>query len=908
MSGLKPKQLSLYQMVDLALPSENCSVINFQVLHSLLHVLVKQANLDNYFVEFDKTVKPNVDDPVWSLAPRQPRIEITEYKIDESHNGQNKELVNVAKLKHNKRILSIGKCKSFGESDSKPNEKPKSNTILVPVESNNQNRNDDDVSSVQSRLRYFEERLKDLNERIDAIEISNKKVKKVSSMFAESSKQCTPNKKMQVIIGEYEVDRNKAECPTKIVTSASSRSNVSKYTASNAPVSSSRASELKLNTPTPSKSLITKAASSKSIASNDSIAKSTIDKSPSSKSNVKVSTPKASELQLNTPTSSKSMITQKVSSKPIINTSTFTTSITITQTSSQTIVDTLTQSHLSEAMPSCKQTILKSSTSNMRESLEEERLLDIQDLSAENRETEKNTVNRSHNLSEIISSQSQSEHIPKSKSMNVKFSNMNQTKSHSDFEINAPSRVNQSLSKESIQKFLNLDNDMRILEQQEHTNKLTDLSGGKVKNDTSDNKSHTITEYKKQREHVTKGSDQFIKPLTLNNTSLHKSQESVIKSQGVTPKTSNLNGPKEAIRKTESKDNKNVKMKPSDHDKLAKSKESLSPLNAASIHKSQESIIRSRNNTPSVSRINVPINPREMIKKSPREDIRIVENGSNDNIGHTISKDSTRIRKSQREFIINVGDKIMSLSALDDGSLHRSQESITRTPNVTPTSSHFNDNPINSDALIPKGQTEDINNADNDTQDQFNDFVASGIPSDEKDPNDNIQTEHIQETTSVAPAPKQSKTPINKLEPKSRNSNIPQSVRLTTSNANQSIVKPLTKLSQTLLRKENELLERFKVSEKQIKDIRKYIELRPANYTIIENGVQERFKALEDQIKEMRSKVERRLAHGTNQKIRKVKCVSCLTKCTQKCVESADDVLVRRGFSPKLMKQNNQNK
>lgn len=217
----KRQQLSPYQMVDLALPnSPNFTVLNLQMLHSLLHVLVKKANIDNYLVEFDETIEPN-EDVMWSLVQQEPSVKISEFKMVYPDNEQGKrELIEDSAENVKSRLLSISASKvavEKGEPESRPHKEINSNESLVDVESISEAHNDlqkitkGGWNSKGSRAHLnhgnfedLEAKVEDLNQRIVAIEKTNKNVElMVNAMYADlKTSEQSSRDDVEILTGE----------------------------------------------------------------------------------------------------------------------------------------------------------------------------------------------------------------------------------------------------------------------------------------------------------------------------------------------------------------------------------------------------------------------------------------------------------------------------------------------------------------------------------------------------------------------------------------------------------------------------------------------------------------------------------------------------------------------------------
>ncbi|XP_031353727.1 uncharacterized protein LOC116178381 isoform X2 [Photinus pyralis] len=90
-------QLSLPQMVDLALGSPEVGVVNFNILHSLLHVLIQQVDLLGCKVEFKGDTSERVQTLI-KTTPQAPAVSLTEYIVT-PENEQHKVISKKARYK-----------------------------------------------------------------------------------------------------------------------------------------------------------------------------------------------------------------------------------------------------------------------------------------------------------------------------------------------------------------------------------------------------------------------------------------------------------------------------------------------------------------------------------------------------------------------------------------------------------------------------------------------------------------------------------------------------------------------------------------------------------------------------------------------------------------------------------------
>lgn len=73
--------IDLPRMVDLALGTPELGQVNFNILHSFLHILINHSNLNSYKVELQATEKNNYENLV-SLASKSNSINVTEYQYE----------------------------------------------------------------------------------------------------------------------------------------------------------------------------------------------------------------------------------------------------------------------------------------------------------------------------------------------------------------------------------------------------------------------------------------------------------------------------------------------------------------------------------------------------------------------------------------------------------------------------------------------------------------------------------------------------------------------------------------------------------------------------------------------------------------------------------------------------------
>lgn len=78
-------QLKLSQLIDLALATPSIgTAINLQILHAILHIIVKRANLDEYQVEFDEPFSTTLN-AILKSAPHDPGVSVTEYNVHDTN-------------------------------------------------------------------------------------------------------------------------------------------------------------------------------------------------------------------------------------------------------------------------------------------------------------------------------------------------------------------------------------------------------------------------------------------------------------------------------------------------------------------------------------------------------------------------------------------------------------------------------------------------------------------------------------------------------------------------------------------------------------------------------------------------------------------------------------------------------
>ncbi|KAF5295168.1 hypothetical protein FQR65_LT10556 [Abscondita terminalis] len=99
---MDPVKLSLPQMVDLALNVPEVGAVNFNLLHSLLHVLIQQVDLLETKVEFKGNTGDRIQNLIQSTNVEEPTVRLTEYVVISG--SQPKQVI--SKRDHFKKIVS----------------------------------------------------------------------------------------------------------------------------------------------------------------------------------------------------------------------------------------------------------------------------------------------------------------------------------------------------------------------------------------------------------------------------------------------------------------------------------------------------------------------------------------------------------------------------------------------------------------------------------------------------------------------------------------------------------------------------------------------------------------------------------------------------------------------------------
>lgn len=85
---MPPMMIDVPQMIDLALGTPEIGVVNFNVLHALLHIIANNLKLNSARVEFRGVQCKKIENLIKTI-PTDPIIEITEYSVDENETEDN---------------------------------------------------------------------------------------------------------------------------------------------------------------------------------------------------------------------------------------------------------------------------------------------------------------------------------------------------------------------------------------------------------------------------------------------------------------------------------------------------------------------------------------------------------------------------------------------------------------------------------------------------------------------------------------------------------------------------------------------------------------------------------------------------------------------------------------------------
>ncbi|CAH0563971.1 unnamed protein product [Brassicogethes aeneus] len=147
--------ITLPQMVDLALNAPEIGIVNFSVLHSVLHVLVQQMNLTDCNVEFRGSDSERLQNYIASAKPG-PIIALTEYTVGPT--GEE-----VLKSKEEEK----------GKADESQTEKTEEAKSIVVIEQKSQTRTDTKsqftMAITQDRYENLVGDIKDLQEKVQEL-------------------------------------------------------------------------------------------------------------------------------------------------------------------------------------------------------------------------------------------------------------------------------------------------------------------------------------------------------------------------------------------------------------------------------------------------------------------------------------------------------------------------------------------------------------------------------------------------------------------------------------------------------------------------------------------------------------------------------------------------------------------
>ncbi|CAH0563970.1 unnamed protein product [Brassicogethes aeneus] len=161
--------ITLPQMVDLALNSPEIGIVNFTVLHSLLHVIVQQLELSECSVEFRGSDSDRLQNYI-STAKPGPIITLTEYTVGQD--GQEKKAIRKKRKQYeqnrDKSVLRIvvGMADEKGQADAAQSEKDSKSlqTVVVVEQSSKVDQTESPHFSVAVTQDHYDHLMGDIDE------------------------------------------------------------------------------------------------------------------------------------------------------------------------------------------------------------------------------------------------------------------------------------------------------------------------------------------------------------------------------------------------------------------------------------------------------------------------------------------------------------------------------------------------------------------------------------------------------------------------------------------------------------------------------------------------------------------------------------------------------------------------
>ncbi|KAJ8923160.1 hypothetical protein NQ315_001714 [Exocentrus adspersus] len=152
--------VTLPQMVDLALNSPEVGIVNFTVLHSLLHVIVKQLDLVDTNVEFRGSDSERLQSYIANAKPG-PLLTLTEYTVGEESSEKG------GKRRSRKKLANVEKGKTDEEQSEKSEaEQSDSQNKVIVVESTKDIAEGPTVVVTKNHFEKLKEEVKKLSKKV----------------------------------------------------------------------------------------------------------------------------------------------------------------------------------------------------------------------------------------------------------------------------------------------------------------------------------------------------------------------------------------------------------------------------------------------------------------------------------------------------------------------------------------------------------------------------------------------------------------------------------------------------------------------------------------------------------------------------------------------------------------------